>query len=33
VMNGKKWRIETTVPRPTPNGASDGELFLYLIEA
>lgn len=32
VMNGKTWRVENTLPRPTPNGAGDGELFLYLIE-
>lgn len=31
-MNGKKWRIESSLPRPTPNGESDGELMLLLIE-
>lgn len=31
-MNGKKWRIESSAPRPTPNGESDGELMLLLIE-
>jgi hypothetical protein len=31
-MNGKKWRIESSTPKPTPNGESDGELMLLLIE-
>ncbi len=31
-MNGKNWRIESSTPKPTPNGESDGELMLLLIE-
>jgi hypothetical protein len=31
-MNGKTWRIEASLPKPTPNGESDGELMLILIE-
>ena len=32
VMNGKTWRIESTLPRPAPNGEAAGELLLFLIE-
>jgi hypothetical protein len=31
-MNGKSWRIENAMPRPTPGGESDGELMLLLIQ-
>ncbi len=31
-MNGTVWRLEATLPRPTPNGEDDGELWLILIE-
>jgi hypothetical protein len=31
-MNGKTFRIESTLPRPSPAGEADGELYLFLIE-
>ena len=29
---GDTWRIETTLPRPSPEGEANGELRLFLIE-
>ncbi len=31
-MNGKTWRIEARLPRPSPTGEVDGEVYLFLIE-
>lgn len=31
-FNGKMWRIEQSVPRPTTNGEDDGELLFTLTE-
>lgn len=31
-MNGRTWRVERTIPRPTLQGADDGQLWLVLSE-
>lgn len=31
-MNGRTYRIESTMPKPTPSGESDGEILLILTE-
>lgn len=31
-VNGADWRIESHIPRPSPTGEGDGELYLVLIE-
>jgi len=30
-MNGKYWRVMSSLPKPSPNGEADGERYLYLI--
>ncbi|KLK91420.1 hypothetical protein AA309_20205 [Microvirga vignae] len=30
VLNGKTWRIDSAIPKPTTNGEADGELLLLL---
>lgn len=32
VFNGKTWRVESVAFHPSPNGESDGELWMFLIE-
>lgn len=32
-FNGKTWRVESTRPKPSPEGEATGELVLLLIEA
>lgn len=32
-FNGKTWRIENRLPRPSPDGEMAGELYLIVIEA
>lgn len=31
-MNGRTYRIESTMPRPTPSGEDDGEVLMILTE-
>lgn len=31
-MNGRTYRIESTMPRPTPGGEADGEVLMILTE-
>ena len=30
-FNGNTWRIKSTQPKPSPNGESDGEYILFLL--
>jgi hypothetical protein len=32
IFNGKTWRIENRLPRPSPAGEMSGELYLIVIE-
>ncbi|PSJ55765.1 head-tail joining protein [Pseudaminobacter soli (ex Li et al. 2025)] len=31
-FNGKTWRVDSHLPKPSPKGEADGEIYLFLSE-